>query len=140
MQQGRCLALENHTFLTLARAPVIPGGQHPEAARVGGACLARRLALRLLEEIAQRVAADATELPDFGLEVTYDHCDYGILEGQRTGQPRRIQTKLIPCSSQTNRFLEGALLPAEQDVHVLTTPPTDADPAGHGAQLDSSTA
>ena len=137
MQQGRCLALENHTFLTLARAPVIPGGQHPEAARVGGACLARRLALRLLEEIAQRVAADATELPHFGLEVTYDH---GASEGRRTGQPRRIQIKLIPCSSQTNRFLEGALLPAEQDVHVLTTPPTDAEPAGHGAQLDSSTA
>ena len=137
MQQGRCLALENHTFLTLARAPVIPGCQHPdEAARVGGACLARRLALRLLEEIAQRVAADATELPHFGLEVTYDH---GASEGRRTGQPRRIQNKLIPCSSQTNGCLEGALLPAEQDVHVLTEPPKDADPAGHGAQLDSFT-
>ena len=86
-----------------------------------------------MEKIAQRVAADATELPNFGLEVTYDH---GASDGRRTGHPGRIQNKLIPRSSQTNGFLEGALLPAAQDVHVLTEPPTDADPAGHGTQLD----
>jgi hypothetical protein len=89
-----------------------------------------------LIEVSKDVAVDATELPNFGLEVTYDH---GASEGRRTGQPRRIQNKLIPCSSQTNGFLEGAPLPAEQDVHVLTEPPKDADPAGHGAQLDSFT-
>jgi hypothetical protein len=50
-----------------------------------------------------------------------------------------FKKRLLPCSSRTSGFLEGALLPAEQDVHVLTEPPTDADPAGHGAQLDSST-
>ena len=77
-------------------------------------------------EVPKAIAVDATELPNFGLEVTYDH---GASEGRRTGQPRRIQSKLIPCSSQTNGFLERALLPAEQDVHVLTEPPIDADPA-----------
>ncbi len=90
----------------------------------------------LLVEVPKAVAVDATELPNFGLEVTYVH---GTSEGRRTEQPGRIQNNLIPCSSQTNRFLEGGLLPAEQDVHVLTEPPTDAEPAGHGAQLDSFT-
>jgi hypothetical protein len=31
---------------------------------------------------------------------------------------------------------KAGFLPAEQDVHVLTEPPTEADPAGHGTQLD----
>ena len=128
-----------HTFLALARAPVC-GTEHSEITlRALCTCRARGLSGPLLVEVPKAIAVDATELPHFGLEVTYDPCDHGLSEGQRTGQPRRIQIKLIPCSSQTNRFLEGGLLPAEQDVHVLTEPPTDADPAGHGAQLDSLT-
>ena len=124
-----------HTFLALARAPVC-GTEHSEITlRALCTCRARGLSGPLLVEVPKAIAVDATELPNFGLEVTYDH---GASEGRRTGQPRRIQIKLIPCSSQTNGFLEG-VLPAEQDMHLLTAPPTDADPAGHGAQLDSFT-
>ncbi len=125
-----------HTFLALARAPVCCTEHSEISLGVLCTCRARCLTGPVLVEVPKAVAVDATELPNFGLEVTYDH---GASDGRRTEQPGRIQNKLIPCSSQTNGFLEG-VLPAEQDVHLLTAPPTDADPAGHGAQLDSSTA
>ena len=121
-----------HTFLALAGAPVYCTEHSEISLGVLCTCRARCLTGPLLVEVPKAIAVDATELPNFGLEVTYDH---GASDGRRTGQPECIQ-KLLPCSSRTNRTPEGGLLPAEQDVHVLTEPPTDADPAGHGTQLD----
>jgi hypothetical protein len=67
---------------------------------------ARCLTGPLLIEASEAVAADATKLPNFGLEETYDH---GSSDGWRTERPGRIQ-KLLPCSSCTNGILGGGFL------------------------------
>ena len=79
------------------------------------------------------VAADAAGLPFVWLEVTYRANWEGRAE-QARGRPKS-SLRAIPGRMEAS---EG--LPAEHDVHALTAPPTDADPVGHGAQLDSSTA
>ncbi len=96
---------------------------------------ARCLTGPLLIEASEAVAAHATELPNFGLEVTYDH---GSSEGWRTERPGRIQ-KLLPCSSWTNGILGGGFLTRREGRARADRTAVEADPAGHGTQLDWST-
>ena len=67
-----------HTCLALARASGDCGEDSNISLRVLCTCRTRCLSGQLLIEASKAVAADATELPNFGLEVTYDH---GISEG-----------------------------------------------------------
>ena len=74
------------TFLALARTPVRPAEHSDVSLGMISTCRARCLAGPLLIEASKAVAADATELPNFGLEVTYTH---GTSEGWRTERPGR---------------------------------------------------
>ncbi len=84
---------EYRTFLALACTSVRPAEHSDVTLRIFRTRFAECLAGLLLVEVPEAIAVDATELPNFGLEVTYHH---GASEGRCTGQPRRIQNKLIP--------------------------------------------
>ena len=80
------------TFLALARAPVCCTEHSDVTLRVLCTCRARGLTGPLLVEVPKAVAVDATELPHFGLEVTYDH-GTSLVGGAE--QPGRIQKRLL---------------------------------------------
>ncbi len=84
--------------------------------------------------VPKDIATDAAELPFVSLEVTC-HANSALADLLRNvGSPKKRY------SAVRGRIEALACLPAEHDVHVLTAPPTDADPAGHDTQLDPSTA
>jgi hypothetical protein len=70
------------------------------ALHVHRAGAARRLALQLLVEApnAEAVAADAAELPNFGLEETYDHGNHGVSEGGALDSHDAFRSSSFPAA------------------------------------------